>query len=600
MKIRILAALAATLTACSTASSPPPKNGSSKALENGAATGVADPELAALLTDHWEASLKTFPVHATQLGEHRFDAEIFDRSQPALEKLKAFTQKALERARAIPEDRLSPADRVTRALFIEDLESSVASDQCEFEKWSLSPRDNPVTEWNELPELHPIKSVEDGRNFVSRLDKSATAIDDTIANLRLGAKQGWYPNAESTRRVLEMTETLLAKDSPEWSLASPAKKSYEGWSDDDTESFRAGVLRIAKEKLRPAFERYRDLLKNEILPHARSESETGVGALPFGAACYTAMIRQYTTLPLDAKTVHQTGLDEIERINGEMRQLGKKLFGTDDLAQIVKKLRTDQSLYFTSAEEIEAKANKALASAKAKLPEYFGILPKADCVVRIIPEYEAPFTTIAYYREPVPDGSKPGEYFINIYQPTTRPRFEAEALAFHESIPGHHVQIAIAQELPDVPAFRKHLELTVFVEGWALYTEQLADEMGLYSSDLDRMGMLSFEAWRAARLVVDTGIHAMGWSRDRAKTFMAEHTALALNNIDNEVDRYIVWPGQALGYKTGQMEISRLRREAEKKLGDRFDLRHFHDVVLGGGAVTLPLLRARVEEYTRK
>jgi len=212
-----------------------------------------------------------------------------------------------------------------------------------------------------------------------------------------------------------------------------------------------------------------------------------------------------------------------------------------------------------------------------------------------MPAHEAPFSTIAYYRQPTVD--RPGIYTINTYAPTTRPRYEAEVLAYHESIPGHHLQIAIAQELDELPAFRRHDGQTVFVEGWALYTERLSDEMGLYSGDLDRLGVLSFDAWRASRLVVDTGIHHKGWSREQAERFMAENSPLALNNISNEVDRYITWPGQALAYKTGHVEIRRLRADAERRLGDRFDLSGFHDVVLGGGAVSLPVLRANVEAW---
>jgi uncharacterized protein (DUF885 family) len=226
------------------------------------------------------------------------------------------------------------------------------------------------------------------------------------------------------------------------------------------------------------------------------------------------------------------------------------------------------------------------------MPEWFGRLPEADCVVVPIPDYEAPYTTIAYYRQATE--TKPGEYFINTHAPETRPRFEAEVLAWHEAIPGHHLQIAIARELDALPAFRRYMESTPFVEGWALYTERLADEMGLYSSDLDRIGMLSFDLWRASRLVVDTGIHAKGWSRQQAIQFMLDHTILAPNNIDNEVDRYISWPGQALGYKLGQLTFSRLRYVAEERLGEHFDIREFHDLVLGGGALPLDILEQRV------
>ncbi|MFN7142884.1 MAG: DUF885 domain-containing protein, partial [Myxococcota bacterium] len=253
-------------------------------------------------------------------------------------------------------------------------------------------------------------------------------------------------------------------------------------------------------------------------------------------------------------------------------------------------------LRFATEDEVEAKAASALAAARAAIPAWFGRLPAAECGVRRVPAHEAPYTTIAYYWPAVP-GQEPGYYYVNTHAPETRPRFEAEVLAFHESIPGHHLQIAIAQELPALPAFRRHLGTTAYVEGWALYTERLADEMGLYSGDLDRMGMLSFDSWRAARLVVDTGIHALRWTRAEAVRFFLENTPLAANNVANEVDRYITWPGQALAYKLGQIELRALRRQAEAALGARFSLPGFHDVVLGGGAVTLPVLRRRVEAW---
>jgi uncharacterized protein (DUF885 family) len=228
------------------------------------------------------------------------------------------------------------------------------------------------------------------------------------------------------------------------------------------------------------------------------------------------------------------------------------------------------------------------------------LLPRTPCEVDDIPAYLAPYTTVAYYQQPHPDGSRPGTYFVNVYEPHTRPRHEAEVLAFHESVPGHHLQIAIAMERGELPAFRRYDGATVFVEGWALYTERLADEMGLYSGDTDRLGMLSFDSWRAARLVVDTGIHDMGWSREQAEAFLLENTPLAENNVVNEVDRYITTPGQALAYKTGQLEIRRLRAKAEAALGPSFSLPQFHAVVLGGGAVSMPVLRERVDAWIER
>src|SRR5688572_26220863 len=231
------------------------------------------------------------------------------------------------------------------------------------------------------------------------------------------------------------------------------------------------------------------------------------------------------------------------------------------------------------------------------MPKWFGRLPRTPCVVKRVEAYEEKDTTIAYYRQPTVDGTRPGTYYINTFAPETRPRYEAEVLAFHESVPGHHTQIALAMEMTGIPEFRKHLGPTAYVEGWALYTERLTEEMGLYSDDLDRMGMLSFDAWRASRLVVDTGLHVKGWSRQQAVRFMVENTALAENNIDNEVDRYIGWPGQALAYKIGQREILALRREAQARLGAAFDIRGFHDTLLAHGAVSLPVLRQQVERW---
>jgi uncharacterized protein (DUF885 family) len=310
------------------------------------------------------------------------------------------------------------------------------------------------------------------------------------------------------------------------------------------------------------------------------------------------MIRRHTSLDLPPEQIHQIGLDELEANHRAFRELAPAVLGTsDDLAAIFGALRDRPDLRFASADAVEAKARASLARAEAAVPKYFGRLPKADCTVERVPDYSAPYTTIAYYHQPAADGSRPGTYFINTYQPETRPIAEAEVLAFHESVPGHHLQIAIAQELSDLPMFRRQLGCTAYVEGWALYTERLADEMGLYSSDLDRLGMLSFDAWRASRLVVDTGIHSMGWTRGRAEQFLRDNTPLAENNIANEVDRYITTPGQALAYKLGQREILELRAEAERRLGDRFSLPAFHDVVLENGAVTLPVLKSRVEAW---
>ncbi|MEM6926911.1 MAG: DUF885 domain-containing protein, partial [Myxococcota bacterium] len=310
-----------------------------------------------------------------------------------------------------------------------------------------------------------------------------------------------------------------------------------------------------------------------------------------------ARIEDHTTLSRTADELHELGLASLRSIHAEFRTLGQAVFGTDDLTTIFERLRSDDALRFETAEQVEQTAEDALARAREAMPAFFGRLPQAPCIVEPIPEYLAPHTTIAYYQLPRPDGSRPGIYYVNTYAPETRPRHEAEVLAFHESIPGHHLQIAIGQELDALPAFRRHASFTAFIEGWALYTERLSEEMGLYTSDTDRLGMLSFDAWRASRLVVDTGLHAKGWSRQQAETFMAENTPLAINNIANEVDRYVNTPGQALAYKVGQLEIARLRDQAREQLGEAFSYPDFHDQVLGAGAVPLPVLASRIEAW---
>lgn len=561
-----------------------------------AAAGVANADLAQLLREHWAWTLEESPMWATRLGIRRFDDRLRDGSAQAIQARRQQNRKWLERARAL--ETPSTEDATTARLFIEGLEYAIAAEVCDFHEWSVDPRNNPITVWNRLPKVHRIDDERDVETLLARYRGIAKVIDDEIDNLRLGATKKTFANAHSARLVAGMVKKQLDQPVERWPMASPATSPPAVLKGEALQRFRAELLHTLNASIRPALERYHGYLLANVIPNARAGDAEGLGGLPQGRDCYRAQIRRYTNLQKTADELHQTGLRELDRINGEMEALGKKLFRTTSFAATVKKLRTDPSLYFDTPEAIVTKARAALANAEAKAPEFFGTLPKAKCVVLPTPDYEAPTSTIAYYRQPNPDGSKPGEYFVNTFKPETRPRFEAEVLAFHESIPGHHLQIAVAQELPATPAFRKHRGMTAFVEGWGLYTERLADEMGLYSGDLDRMGMLSFDAWRAARLVVDTGLHSKGWTRDRAAQLMLERTALTEINVRNEVDRYIVWPGQALAYKTGQLEILRLRAQARKALGNRFSIRAFHDALLGSGAVSLPELERQIERWT--
>ncbi len=559
---------------------------------------IENPELRTLLRRHWAWKLEQQPEMASRLGVHRYDDKISTRGPESEALSRAARAFFLGWARTIPETGLSENDATSLDIFASKLDAAQRSEVCEFETWTVSARNNPVTEWNQIDQLHRLETAADGEAFLSRLRTAPTAIDGQIQSLASGVAAGRFANAESTRRVITMVESQLDTPIEQWPSVLAGKKSgVDRWSEKNARQFRSQLLEVVRLELSPAIRRYGDFLKSQVFPHARGDESPGLTRLPAAKRCYAARIRAHTGLDLSAEKIHAIGLAEIDRLDGEFRSLGKKLFGTDTLEEILNRLRTDPALYFNDGDEVEAAAQSALNDAREAMPRYFERLPRATCIVSPMPDYEAPFSTIAYYRPAHADGSKPGEYVINRYAPTTRPRYEARVLALHEAIPGHHLQISIAQELPALPAFRKHGGLNFFVEGWALYSERLGDEMGLYDDDLDRMGVISFDAWRASRLVVDTGLHAKGWSRGRAVQFMLDHTALAANNIDNEVDRYIVWPAQALSYKLGQLEIFRLRKEAKTRLGERFSIKKFHDAVLGAGAVPPNVLRTRIERY---
>jgi len=566
-------------------------------------TAASDPNPAAAADsvtaachDYWEGTLRASPTWATSLGDRRYDHLLDDPTPAGRERERERLEHLVARARSLDPQGLAAGDRVNRSALLEVIENDLASMSCDFPSWTVDPMGGPQTSLFNLPSIQPVKTPEHGLAMVERWRVMGPYVDAHIANLRDGLAAGRVATHDQVRRVIEQLDELLARPIEEWTLLDPLAEKHEDWSAAERETFATQLRAAVAEGVRPALARYRDFLQTQVLPRARPQEKVGLAHLPGGTDCYRKMIHVHTSLDLTPEEIHQIGLDEVARIRREMSALGAKELGSGDLPEILRRLRTDKSLYFSTREEVEAKAREALARSQAAVPDWFGIQPVVPCEVVPMEAHEEKHSTIAYYRQPAADGSRPGRYYINTYAPETRPRYEAEALAFHEAVPGHHLQIAIAQELKSLPDFRRHTGVTAYVEGWALYTEQLAEEMGLYSSDLDRMGKLSFEAWRACRLVVDTGMHALGWSRQQAIDYMLANTALAENNIVNEVDRYITWPGQALAYKLGQLEILKLRQEARQRLGDRFDLRLFHDCVLRNGAVGLGTLRELVEE----
>jgi len=546
-------------------------------------TTAAEPTaLARLAADYWDAWLERHPVFATAMGERRFDDRLEDDSAEARDawrwRLDAFDRRLRDTA--------SEDDAVTHAALQEALGTDRAFLDADLAAFSVDPMDGPQVDLLRIPTFQAMRSPAEADALLERWRAMPAYLDRAGVRLHESAAQGRIGVAMLCRKVVEQLDELLARPDADWPLAEPAAGMPE---------IREALLEVIGEEIRPAFVRYRSTLVDEIAPRARPDERPGLSHLPAGAETYGRLVRAHTSVETSPEELHAIGLDEIRRIDTEFADLGSQLLGTDGLAATLTALREDPALHFTTREEVAAVARASLERANGAIGEWFGRLPEAPCEVVVMAAHEEKHSTIAYYREPAGDGSRPGRFYVNTYAPETRPRYEAETLAFHESVPGHHLQIAIAQELEHLPDFRRFWGSTAYVEGWGLYTERLSDEMGLLTGELDRFGLLSFDAWRASRLVVDTGIHALGWSRQAAIDYMTAHTALGLNNVANEVDRYIAYPGQALAYKVGQLELLRLRAEARERQGDRFDIRRFHDVVLGEGALPLPVLRQVVE-----
>jgi uncharacterized protein (DUF885 family) len=543
-----------------------------------------------------DLTLRMDPLWASVLGDHRFAGAV-PAVDAAAEADDVAALRAIATATAAADlAALSEDDRITVEVVRE--EASTRADLLATRLRELEVAAAMVGPQVQLYEQGPVVAPPDldvADALVGRYRAVPGWFAAATARLDAGAGAGRTPPRFAVDAAVRQLDGLLARsvdDDPLLGIPAPPEadpRAVSGWR----ERLHAAVA----EAVRPALAAYREHLATRVAPTARPDERAGLCALPEGEATYAAAIRRHTTLPLTAEELHEVGREEIARLAEEYAELGERVLGTADVTEVFARLREDPALRFATAEEVRGAAESALARAQAAVPSWFGLLPRTGCVVRAMAPHEVEDGTIAYYMPPAPDGSRPGGYHVNTHRPDTRTRFEAEALAFHEAVPGHHLQIALAQERADLPPLRRHVLPTAYVEGWALYTERLADEMGLYSDDLARLGMLSFDSWRACRLVVDTGLHALGWTRQQAVDHMLAHSPQAANNIANEVDRYLVWPGQALAYKVGQRRIAALRTRAERRLGGRFDVAGFHDAVLRHGAVPLRVLDGIVDRW---
>ncbi|GAB3152071.1 hypothetical protein GCM10027258_52410 [Amycolatopsis stemonae] len=519
-------------------------------------------------------------------GDHD---RLADQTREAQERFLAAYRALAARARALSAGDLSPEEAVTREVVI-------AAAEVEADRLAARSADIAVSDGLTAPALGlllflPFYKLDDekkARGYLARLAAIEPFLADLTERQRESLADGLVPPAYLARVGIEYVERYLA---------APESDPLKVGTTADVEGFEAERDRLLAEVVHPAYARYRDFLRTEVEPAGRPDTAPGIGHVPGGAERYAALIRAETTTERTAQDLHDTGLALIEKLGEEYRELGRKVFGTTDLAGIFERLRTDPALRWRDGEELLSAARDAIARAEAVAPQWFSRIPAEKCEVAPVPEADAASGTIAYYMQPSLDGSRPGTYYANTHEAGKRPRFTSEAIAFHEAVPGHHFQLSLAQELRNLPLLRRIGMFNAYAEGWGLYAERLADEMGLYSDDVARLGMLTQDSMRAGRLVVDTGMHALGWSRQQAIDYLVDHTPMARLEIEAEIDRYAGWPGQALGYMVGRLEIQRLRAEAEAALGERFDIRDFHEVVLGHGMLPLPALAKVVADW---
>jgi len=548
-----------------------------------------------LFADEWQVRLESNPLFATEVGDHRYDDRLDDVSVEAHARREQSARDFLARLKSIDRGSLSAADRENCDIFKRMLEQRIAAYRFKTHLMPLTNRSGFHTSFPQLPDRVPLASVQDYDNYVARLRAFKTYAQQHILLMRAGIDAGYV----LPRVVLEGYEPTIAShivDDPTASLLyAPFAEFPDGVPAAEHQRLRAEGADAIVTSVVPGYQALLDFMDKEYLPAARET--VGASDLPDGRAYYEYCVRRFTTLDVTPEEVHEVGLAEVARIRAEMQAVIDKTGFQGSFGDFVTFLRTDPQFYVDRPEELMKEVALVLKKMDGELPTLFKTLPRIPYGIKPVPDFIAPKTTTAYYNRPAGDGTRAGYYYVNCYNLASRPLYEIEALSLHEAVPGHHLQTAIQMELDDMPMFRRYNWVTAFGEGWALYAERLGLETGFYQDPYSDFGRLTYEMWRACRLVVDTGIHYLGWTRRHAIDFMAENSALTVHNITTEVDRYISWPGQALGYKIGELKIRELRAHAESELGGRFDLREFHDVVLGSGSVPLDVLDANVEAW---
>ena len=550
--------------------------------------------LSALFAEYWQANMERYPEYASALGDTRYNDRVTDYSVKAENVWLEREANFLMQLAAIDTTGLTDQEKISRDLLLREFTDD--QEAAEFKEWEmpLNQMDGIYTTYPQLVGELSFSTVKDYDDWIARLHAIPRAFEQVTTNMSIGMEDHRVPPRYILEKALAQVKELAAQKPEDSPLAAPLKKFPASVTPAERERIKSETLDAISKEVLPAYTRLARFLEVSYIPAGRTEP--GIWALSDGAKYYAFCIRRTTTTNLTAEQIHQLGLDEVKRDEAEMLAIAQEL-GFADLKSFRASLKTNPKLHPASPEALMAAYRGYIGPMQLKLPQLFGRLPKAPLEVAAVPDYIAKNMYPAYYEPGTPDGSRPGRLRVNLYNATERNLDQVEAIAYHEGIPGHHLQISIAQELTDVPDFRKHESYTAFEEGWALYSERLGKEVGFYQDPYSDYGRLEADNWRAIRLVVDTGVHSQHWTRQQMVDFFHDHSGMDETTIQTEVDRYIAWPGQALAYKIGQLKILELRDRAKKALGEKFDLRAFHDEVLGSGALPLDVLSDRIDGW---
>ena len=552
--------------------------------------------LGSIFESEWEYQMREWPAGATWTGDRRYNDRWPDLSLGAFERRHAHLRELIGRLRKLDLSAVPPADRLNYDLFLREQEYELSTHRFRTYLMPIGMRGGIQTA-DDLAAVVQSRESKDYQDWIARMRAFPLYMDQTIALMREGVRARMLLPKVIMSRIPAQIGKQIVSDPEKSPFYAPFLRLPASMAEAEKLRLQSAAREAILASVVPAFRRLKVYFEGEYLPSCYDQ--VGIWQVPDGGTLYADAVRRHTTTSLTPREIHETGLREVGRIRDEMHTVMRGTGFTGTLKEFFSHLRTEPKFYYSSPEDLLNAYMVLAMRIDPLLVKVFRTLPRMPYGVEAIPANIAPDTTTAYYRPPALDGSRAGTYFVNLYRPEVRPKWEMMALTLHESVPGHHVQIALAQELGEVPRFRRQSSFGAFVEGWALYAESLGEELGLYSDPYAKFGQLTYEMWRAVRLVVDTGMHELRWDRRKAIDFFLENAAKTELDVVNEIDRYIGWPGQALAYKIGELKIKELRKRAEQALGARFDLREFHEAVLASGAIPLDMLEANVDRWIK-